>query len=90
MVHYCGFVLNEFQANSTALRSMIYNNWDSDPAKSPPKERPGREPEHQLTAPELQVLAWSQNRPLFPAALLSRFAEGTPEFKKNGGVEGSV
>lgn len=81
-VHYCAFILNEFQANSTALRSMVYTNWDGDSAKSPPKERPGRETADRAAPPELQILAWSQNRPLFPATLVTHFTEGTPEFKK--------
>lgn len=74
----------------TAIRTLIYNDWDKDSRKSPPQERPGREgPGESVPPPNLQILAWAQNRPLFPAALLTRFAEGTPEFDKINGLKKS-
>ena len=89
-VYYCGFLLQEFQTNMTAIRTLIYNDWDKDSRKSPPQERPGREgPGESVPPPNLQILAWAQNRPLFPAALLTRFAEGTPEFDKINGLKKS-
>ena len=87
-VHYCGFLLQEFQTNMTAIRTLVYNDWDKDSRKSPPQERPGRGGGGESApAPNLQILAWAENRPLFPAALLTRFAEGTPEFDKIHGLK---
>ncbi|CAK9066087.1 unnamed protein product [Durusdinium trenchii] len=82
-IHYCGFLLNDFQTNLGAFKTMIYNACDQDPLKSPPKERPQRlAAERAAAAPDLQILAWSNGRPIFPAALLTRFTEASPEFQK--------
>lgn len=80
-IHYCGLVQNDFQANATAIRTMVYNDWDMDSAKSPPKNRPSSRSE-EAKVPQLEIFAWSDNRPVFPANLLTRFAEGTSEFIK--------
>ena len=82
MVHYFGLILNEFDANSADLKSEVYEHWDNDTSLSPPKTRPAREHAQQAPPPALDILAWSNSLPCFPAALLNRFAEGTSEALK--------
>ena len=78
-VHYFGYVLNEFDKNLADIRSKVYDSWDTSPT-SPPKTRVARE--EARSPPSLNLLAWSNGAPLFPAALLSRFQEGTSEHLK--------
>ena len=68
--------------NQSDLRTSAYNAWDADSSLSPPKTRPGREESAEVAGPELQLLAWSDGLPLFPAALLTRFPSETPEMAK--------
>ena len=80
-VHYFGFILNEFETNMGDIRSKVYEAWDKS-STAPPRTRAGMEPAEQSQAPSLDLLAWANGVPLFPAALVSRFQEGTSEHAK--------
>ena len=81
-VRYFGCVMEEFQTNLSALRSMTYQDWDDNPAKSPPKARVRDTGSAAAEPPALEILAWSENAPRFPAVLLTRFPQGTAESQK--------
>ena len=81
-VHYFGFVLAEFETNMTAIKTAVYNEWDTNSARSPPKTRPREESDAATSAPDLQIFSWQSQKPVFPSALMSRFQEGTAEFAK--------
>lgn len=61
---------------------MVYKDWDSNPAKSPPKQRPSSERQAADESPELEIVAWSNGAPSFPESLMTRFPEGTEEHTK--------
>ena len=82
VVHYFGMILSEFDTNSADLKSLVYEHWDSNTSLSPPKTRPAREQAKQAPPPALDILAWSNALPCFPASLLSRFPEGSSEALK--------
>lgn len=81
-VRYFGCIVEEFQTNNSALRNMTYKEWDDNPAKSPPKARARENGDQALEPPALTILAWSNNAPRFPEALLTRFPQGTLEHVK--------
>lgn len=79
-VHYFGLIQQEYKTNLTAVKSMVYKKWDEDTNLSPPKTRPLRESSAAAAAvPSLDILAWANDRPVFPAVLLTKFPEGTAE-----------
>lgn len=84
-IRYVGFVRMHEGPGDTlgditkALRSEVYNHWDGSP-HAPAKARPRDDGEGAATsAPKLQILAWQDDRPVWPDILSSRFAEGTSE-----------
>ena len=79
VVRYFGFTFTDFALNTADLRTQVYNAWDTKPAVSPPKSRPGSGDAAQQAGPALEILAWSNGAPRCPAALLARFADGTEE-----------
>ena len=81
-VHYFGFVSAEFDANLTAIKTAVYNEWDSNSARSPPSARPREESDVATSAPDLQIFSWQSERPVFPSSLMTRFQEGTAEFAR--------
>ena len=80
-VRYFGYILNEFETNMGDIRSKVYEAWDKS-STAPPRTRASREAAEQTQAPSLDLLAWANGAPLFPAALVTRFQEGTPEHAK--------
>ena len=81
-VHYFGFVLNEMESTLAHVRSNVYAAWDANLNLSPPRSRLRREEQSEQERPSLELLAWANNGPIFPAALLDRFGEATPEYAK--------
>eukprot|EP00438_Fugacium_kawagutii_P007288 Skav235682 [mRNA] locus=scaffold280:19379:22054:+ [translate_table: standard] len=82
---YVGFVkmhdgANAMQDISQALRTIVWNHWDSS-SNAPPKVRPreGSDGDEAALAPQLSVLAWRRGRPLWPDPLTFKFPEGTTE-----------
>lgn len=65
----------------TALREIVYNGWDTSPGAPPPSRPPDESAEAQQT-PELQLLAWQNSAPHWPATLDSKFPEGSDEFNQ--------
>ena len=64
---------------SKALRSQVWNFWDSSP-HAPPKTRPQEgDAGSANSVPDLQVLAFQGGHPVWPEVLLNRFPEGTTE-----------
>lgn len=81
-VHYFGFLFNEMETTLAHIRSMVYAAWDANANLSPPKTRLRREEQAEQQRPALELLAWANDGPVFPAALLDRFGEGTAEHTK--------
>lgn len=77
-VHYFGFLFQEFDATTSAVRSRVYEHWDNS-STSPPKERPREERAAEVACPPLGALAWAGKQPVFPQVLVDRFLEGSAE-----------
>lgn len=75
---YTGFVTQKQMDRATkSFRNYVYSCWDA-MATSPPRVRPQDDSEV-LPTPELQILAWEHDHPVWPQPLLTRFEGGTEE-----------
>ena len=76
-LRYVGCLLETQAVETTALiRDRVHKVWDSS-AEAPPRKRPTEETSRQT--PPLKLLAWANDRPVWPASLSERFAPGTNE-----------
>ena len=84
-IEYFGYIFEELNANRTAIRNMVYQEWDTNSTLSPPRTRPSGDAttgNEQEADPQLEILAFVQGEPVFPEVLLTRFPEATEEFAK--------
>ena len=76
-LHYLGFVKKEsFQKVHNNISASVYEHWDGS-SESGPATRPKADAGECSLG--LKVLAMSNGKVLWPEALMSRFAPGTPE-----------
>ena len=76
--HYIGFLTGkQLKRADKWIRDEVYKHWDQS-SVSPPKNRPPEESVAE-TQPNLQILAWANGSPVWPAALNTRFVQGSEE-----------
>lgn len=79
-VHYIGFLTGkQLKRADQWIKDAVYKHWDTSPA-APPKNRPAEESVAE-TQPNLQLLAWVNGSPVWPAALTTRFVQGSEEHR---------
>ena len=77
---YVGFLsAKQYGRTNAAFRDYVYRQWDSS-SGAPPTTRP--QEEESLPPPDLQVLAWDADWPVWPEVLSTRFDAGTEECRR--------
>ncbi|CAK9003765.1 unnamed protein product [Durusdinium trenchii] len=71
---YMGLIKDSQKDNLAAVEEMVYNHWDGS-SHAPAKQRPKEEKEK----PSLSLVLWHNNRPIFPDALVRKFADGSDQ-----------
>lgn len=71
---YMGLIKDSQKDNLAAVEEMVYNHWDGS-SRAPAKQRPKEEKEK----PSLSLVLWHNNRPIFPDALVRKFADGSDQ-----------
>ena len=71
-VHYIGILKQTQKDVLAAIEEKVYSSWDSSSA-APPAQRT----RESAAAPNLGLILWQRDRPVFPPHLLTKFNEGT-------------
>lgn len=74
---YVGMFNSDHEDTDKAMQDAVYQWWDES-SHAPPRAR-ARET---LPPPEFQLLSWSDGHVVFPEALSTKFAAGTPQHKR--------